>query len=117
MSQERVQIKVNDVKDMLNNGKTREQIAEHYGITMAAAKKTIFSHEKIKGLKTKKTYDFVDIVDDDEVTEPLDTAQNGSTDSEKTEPQEESESLEVNSPYGYKSDDDVEPEKAGEWED
>ena len=113
MSKENVNIRVNDVKQMLNNGKTREQIAEHYGIPMAAAKKTIFAHPEIKGLKTKKSYDYINVIDseaeDTDVNVEKETSssngQNEATDSEKRQ-------LDYNEP-----EQEEVPEQKVEWED
>ena len=51
-TQEKPQVRIADVKEMLNKGKTRDQIAEHYGITKADCKR-LFLHPSLKGLKTK----------------------------------------------------------------
>ena len=48
--------------ELLDNGFTREDIGEHYGITQAEVKE-LFMHPKLKGKKTKKKPRFV-IVDD-----------------------------------------------------
>ena len=113
MSQEKVNIKVEDVKKMLNNGKTREQIAEHYDIPMSAAKKTIFAHPDIKGLKTKKTYDYINVIDNEaedtdvnvENKEPLDTNENTGEPLTADEPQHDS-----------SEEQEEVPEKKVEWE-
>jgi len=51
--QEKTQIKISDILAMLQNGKTRNDIAEHYGINMTEMKE-IFKHPQLKGKKTKK---------------------------------------------------------------
>lgn len=66
MSQESnriLDVKITDVLSMLENGKTRQEIAAHYGLTLAEAKKWIFSHEKLKHKKTHKA-PTVNLVDD-----------------------------------------------------
>ena len=52
--QQKIDVKVSDVLTFLKEGKTREEIAAHYGLTLAEAKRDIFSHEKIKNKKTHK---------------------------------------------------------------
>lgn len=67
MSQEnetkRKQIVVSEVLDLLNSGKTRKEIAEHYGKPLSVMNATVFKHPEIKNIKTKKELDF-EIVDD-----------------------------------------------------
>lgn len=55
-------ITVSGVHNLLDNGYSREDIAEHYGITMADVKR-LFKHEKLKGKKAKKAPGF-ELVDD-----------------------------------------------------
>jgi len=55
---EQVKITIQGVKDCLNQGMSREDIAEHYGITMADCKE-LFKDERLKGLKAKKKRGFV----------------------------------------------------------
>ena len=55
-------VRISDVLDLLDNGKSREQIAEHYGLTMADVRR-LFKHEKLKGKKAKKQGMF-ELVDD-----------------------------------------------------
>ena len=58
------QIRVSGVLEMLKNGKTRDDIAEHYGITKTAVK-SLFQHPELKNKKTivKKEDPFV-LIDD-----------------------------------------------------
>ena len=44
---------VEDVLEMLENGKTRDEIQEHYGLTNPELKQ-LFKHPELKGKKTKK---------------------------------------------------------------
>lgn len=51
---ERRTININKVVQMLTEeGKSRKEIQEYYGLNGAEAK-ILFSHEKVKGVKTKK---------------------------------------------------------------
>ena len=67
-------IKISEVLALLDEGKSREEIAEHYGISMPDCRR-LFKHEKLKGKKAKKQPSF-SITDDteegiDELTNPL----------------------------------------------
>lgn len=59
---EKIEIRISDVIMMLEEGKTREQIGEHYGLNKAETT-LLFKHEKLKGRRPKKTPSFT-IVDD-----------------------------------------------------
>lgn len=61
-----IKIKISDVKAMLVAGKTRPEIAEHYGITMNDLKKQVFSHPELKFKKTHKASASITLVDDEE---------------------------------------------------
>lgn len=82
------QVKVSDVLAMLRAGQTREEIAAHYDLTMAEAKRDIFSHEKIKNKKTHKP-SRVTLIDDVAEVEMVDdtatVADTTSTDAVTTE--------------------------------
>lgn len=73
--QKALNVRVSDVLEMFQNGKTREEIASHYGLTLAEAKKWIFSYPKLKNKKPHKAPK-VSIIDDtvDEVVVTDDTA-------------------------------------------
>jgi len=119
MSKENVNIRVKDVKQMLNNGKTREQIAEHYGIPMAAAKKTIFAHPEIKGLKTKKTYNFINIIDSESEDTDVNVDQEASSSDEQNEATDsERGQLDYSEPEQEEvSEQEEVPDQKVEWED
>lgn len=51
-------IKISEVLQLLEEGKTRPEVAEHYGISMADCRK-LFKHPKLKGRKAHKAPDFV----------------------------------------------------------
>lgn len=55
-------IKISQVLECLNKGMSREEIAEHFGITMADCKR-VFQHPTLKGKKMKKTGAF-NLIDD-----------------------------------------------------
>ena len=59
------QVKVSDVLELLNQGKDRKEIAEHYGIPVSVMARTVWQHPKLKNKKAKKQYDIV--VEDDTV--------------------------------------------------
>ena len=50
---EPVEIRISDVLNMLNEGKSREDIRLHYRLNRVQLKK-VFQHERLKGKKTKK---------------------------------------------------------------
>ena len=52
--QQKIDVRVSDVLTFLKEGKTREDIANHYGLSLAEAKRDIFSHPKLKNKKTHK---------------------------------------------------------------
>jgi len=54
---ERQQIVVEDVLEMLADGKTREEIQAHYGLNGVELKK-LFMHEQLKGRRTHKVPTF-----------------------------------------------------------
>ena len=58
MSENRVKINPKDVLALLADGKTREEVREHYGISKGDLKK-VFQHPDLKGRKTKKAPGFV----------------------------------------------------------
>lgn len=62
VAQENKVIGVVQVKALLEDGKTRDDIAEYYGITKGECK-ILFQDERLKGLKTKKKPSFT-LVDD-----------------------------------------------------
>lgn len=73
---------MSEVLDLLNNGKTRPEIAEHFGISMAECRR-LFQHPDLKGKRAKtipeKEFEFID---DREEVAPSSLPQN-----EEEEPQ------------------------------
>lgn len=61
-----LRITVSEVKGLLDQGKSRKEIAEHYGKSMAEMQRTVWCHPKLKNLKAKKQYTGVELVDDEE---------------------------------------------------
>ena len=60
-------ITINGVLALLEQGKTRKEIAEHFGKTQTEMQKIVWSHPKLKGRKIKKQYgDSIMLVDDTE---------------------------------------------------
>lgn len=58
MSENRVKINPKDVLALLADGKTREEVREHYNLSKGDLKK-VFQHPELKGRKTKKAPGFV----------------------------------------------------------
>lgn len=56
-------ITVSQVQALLDEGKSRKEIAEELGVTQRYARDVIFQHPKLKGRKAKKQYD-INFVDD-----------------------------------------------------
>ena len=81
------EVRVSDVLTMLKEGKTREEIAAHYDVSMAEAKRDIFSHEKIKNKKTHKP-SRVTLIDDVAEVQLVDDTQD-TTETASTVAQEE----------------------------
>lgn len=61
-----LRITVSEVKGLLDQGKSRKEIADHYGKSMAEMQRTVWCHPKLKNLKAKKQYTGVELVDDEE---------------------------------------------------
>ena len=65
---EKQEIRISEVLDLLEQGKNRVQIAEHFRITQREVK-ALFEHPKLKGKKAKKVIENTfNIVDDTEET-------------------------------------------------
>ena len=58
MSENRVKINPKDVLALLADGKSREEVREHYNLSKGDLKK-VFQHPDLKGRKTKKSPGFV----------------------------------------------------------
>ncbi len=67
-----VRITISGVLEDLNNGLTREDIQEKYGLNGVELKE-VFQHPKLKGKKTKKPRGFI-LIDDTEEVESTDSA-------------------------------------------
>jgi len=61
-----LRITISEVKSLLDQGKSRKEIAEHYGKTQAEMQRMVWSSPKLKNLKAKKQYTGVELVDDEE---------------------------------------------------
>lgn len=62
-----MQIKVSEILNDLTNGLTRADIKAKYNLSTAQMK-SIFSHPKLKGRKTKQVTQPIELVDDMEVS-------------------------------------------------
>jgi hypothetical protein len=58
-----MQIKISEILNDLTNGQTRQQIKEKYNLSTAQLK-SVFAHPLLKGRKTKKVEQPIDLVDD-----------------------------------------------------
>lgn len=63
-------VNIKEVLLMLEKGMTREEIANHFELNPSEAK-TLFKHEKIKGVKRNKYRNDLLIIDDEETTEQI----------------------------------------------
>ena len=70
-----LRITISEVKGLLDQGKSRKEIADHYGKSMAEMQRTVWCHPKLKNLKAKKQYTGVELVDDEDA--PVAEATNG----------------------------------------
>ena len=61
-----LRITISEVKSLLDQGKSRQEIAEHYGKTQAEMKRMVWGHPKLKNLKAKKQYTGIELEDDTE---------------------------------------------------
>lgn len=58
-----MQIKISEILNDLTNGQTRQQIKEKYNLSTAQLK-SVFAHPLLKGRKTKKVEEPIDLLDD-----------------------------------------------------
>ncbi len=58
-----MQIKISEILNDLTNGQTRQQIKEKYNLSTAQLK-SVFAHPLLKGRKTKKVEQPIDLLDD-----------------------------------------------------
>lgn len=61
-----LRITVSEVKSLLDQGKSRKEIAEHFGKTQAEMQRMVWSHPKLKNLKAKKQYTGIELMDDED---------------------------------------------------
>lgn len=65
-----VRITISEVLSLLDQGKSRKEIAEHFGQTQTAMQRMVWSNPKLKAKKAKKQYsDEIMLVDDIAVEE------------------------------------------------
>ena len=70
-TQEVLRITVSDVLGLLAQGKSRKEIAEHYGRTQSDMNKMVWGHPKLKNRKAKKQYTGIELEDDTDETETV----------------------------------------------
>lgn len=58
-----MQIKISEILNDLTNGQTRQQIKEKYNLSTGQLK-SVFAHPLLKGRKTKKVEQPIDLLDD-----------------------------------------------------
>jgi uncharacterized protein (DUF433 family) len=75
-----LRITVSEVRTLLNQGKSRKEIAEHYGKTQAEMQRMVWSHPKLKNLKAKKQYTGIELEDDTDDDAPVAEVNNQITD-------------------------------------
>jgi hypothetical protein len=61
-----LRITISDVLGLLDQGKSRKEIAEHYSRTQSDMKKMVWDHPKLKNRKAKKQYSGIELEDDTE---------------------------------------------------
>ena len=61
-----LRITISEVLSLLAQGKSRKEIAEHYGRTQTEMKKIVWDHPKLKNRKAKKQYVGIELEDDTE---------------------------------------------------
>jgi hypothetical protein len=61
-----LRITISEVKSLLDQGKSRKEIADYYGKTQAEMQRMVWSHPKLKNLKAKKQYTGIELEDDEE---------------------------------------------------
>jgi len=71
VSQEVKEIKVSEVKALLEQGLDRKEIAAHYGKSVAEMARTVWSNPKLKNLKKKSAPTIVLVDDEDAVVETV----------------------------------------------
>ena len=65
-----LRITVSEIKGLLNQGKSRKEIAEYYGKSVAEMQRSVWSNPKLKNLKAKKQYNDI-VLEDDEQDTPV----------------------------------------------
>jgi hypothetical protein len=61
-----LRITISEVLSLLDQGKSRKEIAEHYGRTQTEMKRIVWEHPKLKNRKAKKQYTGIELEDDTE---------------------------------------------------
>ncbi len=85
---DKVEVKVSEVLEMLEKGKTREDIGKHYGFTKSDVAE-LFKHPSLKGKKTKKIKEKPFIIVDDTVENKKAAVKKEPKKKEKEEPKKE----------------------------
>lgn len=80
LQQSTLRITISEVKALLEQGKSRKEIAEYYGRNQAEMKRMVWSNPKLKNLKAKKQYNDIELVDDDVEMTPVVEVNNQITD-------------------------------------
>jgi hypothetical protein len=97
------QITISSVDALLKAGKSRKEIAEHFGETMAEMNRLVWSHPKLKGRKMiKQKVDSIELIDDEdgeEVQEIMAVGDvDGGAEAEEPEVEETEEAEETQAP-------------------
>lgn len=59
-----LRITISEVLSLLDQGKSRKEVAEYYGRTQSDMKKMVWDHPKLKNRKAKKQYSGIELEDD-----------------------------------------------------
>lgn len=66
-----MRITISEVLSLLDQGKSRKEIAEHFGQTQTAMKRMVWSNPKLKAKKAKKQYEDLIVLEDDTIVEEV----------------------------------------------
>jgi uncharacterized membrane-anchored protein YhcB (DUF1043 family) len=66
-----LRITISEVKSLLDQGKSRKEIADHFGKSQAEMQRMVWSHPKLKNLKAKKQYTGIELMDDEDGDAPV----------------------------------------------
>lgn len=59
-----MEIKISDIINMIEEGKSRQEIAKHYGLPYSFMQANVFNHPLIKGKRKKKQQPEINLIED-----------------------------------------------------